>query len=125
MYHVLRFCVRKPIYKERNNTTYRLACDFITIIHAAFLMFGTVTISSHVSPCFHKTLVFQLFVNSLHVLRSEPCHVFWKRIKSTGWLKLNVERREIGWEGVDWICVAQDREQWRAFVSTVMNLRFP
>jgi hypothetical protein len=30
---------------------------------------------------------------------------------------------EIGWDGVDWIELAQDREQWRAFVNTVMNLR--
>jgi hypothetical protein len=33
--------------------------------------------------------------------------------------------REIGWEGVDWIHLAQDRDQWRAFVNTVMNLRVP
>jgi len=31
--------------------------------------------------------------------------------------------REIGWEGVDWMHLAQDREQWRALVSTVMDLR--
>jgi len=29
--------------------------------------------------------------------------------------------REIGWEDVDWIHLAQDAEQWRA----VVNLRFP
>jgi len=30
------------------------------------------------------------------------------------------------WDGVmDWIDVAQDRERWRAFVNTVMNLRIP
>jgi hypothetical protein len=32
---------------------------------------------------------------------------------------------EIGCDGVDWIDVAQDRDQWRALVSTVMNLRVP
>jgi hypothetical protein len=31
---------------------------------------------------------------------------------------------EIGWDGVDWIELAQDRDQWRALVNTVMNLRF-
>jgi hypothetical protein len=31
----------------------------------------------------------------------------------------------IGWGGVDWIDVAQDRDQWRALVSAVMNLRVP
>jgi hypothetical protein len=28
----------------------------------------------------------------------------------------------IGWDGVDWIDVAQDRDQWRAPVNTEMNL---
>jgi hypothetical protein len=32
---------------------------------------------------------------------------------------------EIGWDGVDWIDLAQDREQWKALVNTVMNLRVP
>jgi hypothetical protein len=31
---------------------------------------------------------------------------------------------EIGWDGVDWIYLAQDRDQWRALVNTVMILRF-
>jgi hypothetical protein len=31
--------------------------------------------------------------------------------------------REIGWDGMDWIDMAQDRDQWRALVNTVMNLR--
>jgi hypothetical protein len=31
--------------------------------------------------------------------------------------------REIGWGNVDWIQLAQDRDQWRALVNTVMNLR--
>jgi hypothetical protein len=33
--------------------------------------------------------------------------------------------REIGWEGVDWVDLAQDKDQWRALVHTVMNLRVP
>jgi hypothetical protein len=32
---------------------------------------------------------------------------------------------EIGWVGVDWIDVAQDRGQWRAVVNAVMNLPVP
>jgi hypothetical protein len=32
---------------------------------------------------------------------------------------------EIGWDGVDWIDVAQDRNQCRSLVNTVMNLRVP
>jgi hypothetical protein len=32
---------------------------------------------------------------------------------------------EIGIEGTNWIRLAQDRVQWRAFVNTVMNVRVP
>jgi hypothetical protein len=31
----------------------------------------------------------------------------------------------MGWYGMDWIDVAQDRDQWRALVNTVMNLQVP
>jgi len=33
--------------------------------------------------------------------------------------------REIGWEVVNWIHLAQVRDQWRALLNTVMNLRDP
>jgi hypothetical protein len=33
--------------------------------------------------------------------------------------------RKIGIDGANWIRLAQDRVQWRAFVSTVINIRFP
>jgi hypothetical protein len=33
--------------------------------------------------------------------------------------------REIGWDGMDWIDLSQDRDQWRALVNAVMNLRVP
>jgi hypothetical protein len=36
---------------------------------------------------------------------------------------IKMDLREIGWDGADWIELAQDRDQWRAFVNTVMNLR--
>jgi hypothetical protein len=34
-------------------------------------------------------------------------------------------RREIGWGGMDWTDLAQNRDQWRALVNAVMNLRIP
>jgi hypothetical protein len=33
--------------------------------------------------------------------------------------------REIIWGGMAWIDLAQDRDQWRVLVNTVMNLRVP
>jgi hypothetical protein len=36
-----------------------------------------------------------------------------------------IDLREIGWCGVDWIDLAQDREHCRALVNTVRNLRVP
>jgi hypothetical protein len=38
---------------------------------------------------------------------------------------IKMDLREIGWDGVDWTYMAQDRDQWRALVSTVLNLRVP
>jgi hypothetical protein len=38
---------------------------------------------------------------------------------------IRMDLRETGWESVNWIQLAQDRDQWRAAVNTVMNLRFP
>jgi hypothetical protein len=36
---------------------------------------------------------------------------------------MKVDIREIDWEGVNWIHLAQDRDGWRDLVNTVMNLR--
>jgi hypothetical protein len=36
-----------------------------------------------------------------------------------------MDLREIGGDGVDWIDMAQDRDQWRALVNTVLNLQVP
>jgi hypothetical protein len=38
---------------------------------------------------------------------------------------VRMDLREIGWDGEDWIDLAQDRDQWRALVNTIMNLRVP
>jgi hypothetical protein len=36
---------------------------------------------------------------------------------------IRMNLREIGWSGMDWIDLAQDRDQWKALVNTVMNFR--
>jgi hypothetical protein len=36
-----------------------------------------------------------------------------------------MDLQDVGWEGVDWIDLAQDRDRWLALVNEVMNLRVP
>jgi hypothetical protein len=38
---------------------------------------------------------------------------------------IKMDLREIGWGGMYWIDLVQDRGQWRALVNTVMNLQVP
>jgi hypothetical protein len=38
---------------------------------------------------------------------------------------IKIDLREVGWDDMDWIDLAQDKDQWRAVVNTVMNLTVP
>ena len=38
---------------------------------------------------------------------------------------IKMDLREVGYDGRDWINLAQDRDQWRAYVRAAMNLRVP
>jgi hypothetical protein len=38
---------------------------------------------------------------------------------------ITMDLREIGWDGVDWIDMTQGKDQWRALVNTVLNIRVP
>jgi hypothetical protein len=42
------------------------------------------------------------------------------------WLdNIRLDLVEVGWGGVEWICLVQDRDRWRALVNSVLNLQVP
>jgi hypothetical protein len=42
------------------------------------------------------------------------------------WLNnIKIDLRGIVWDGMDWIDLAQNRDQWRALFNTLMNFRLP
>jgi hypothetical protein len=47
----------------------------------------------------------------------------WRRCKCRWEDNIEVHFREIGLDGMDWIDLAQDKDQWRALVNMVMNFR--
>jgi hypothetical protein len=38
---------------------------------------------------------------------------------------IKLDLREIEWDGVNWIDMAQDRDKWKVLVNTVLNLGVP
>jgi Sec-independent protein translocase protein TatA len=38
---------------------------------------------------------------------------------------IKMDLRKIGCDGMEWVDLAEDRDQWRALVNAVMNLRVP
>jgi hypothetical protein len=38
---------------------------------------------------------------------------------------IEMDLREVGWDDIDWIDLAQNRDQWRALVNMILNLRVP
>jgi hypothetical protein len=62
--------------------------------------------------------------NAYRILAGEPEGNIPLGIPRRWWVDNNkIDLREIGWYGMDWVDLAQDRDQSRALVNTVMNLR--
>ena len=51
----------------------------------------------------------------------EPTWKTWHRWEDN----IKTGLKEVGWGGLDWIALAQDRDRWRALVNAVMNLWVP
>ena len=52
--------------------------------------------------------------------KQPPC------LPSRRWeVNIKMDLQDVGWVGMDWIDLAQDRNTWRALVNAVMNLRVP
>jgi hypothetical protein len=49
----------------------------------------------------------------------------WEDRDVGGWTILKWILDRMGWDGMDWIDLSLNRDQWRALVNTVMNLRAP
>jgi hypothetical protein len=60
-----------------------------------------------------------------NVLKHDICTTLPSSQTFRSYFNKKMDRREIGWDGMDWIVLAQDRDQWRALVNMVMKLRVP
>jgi hypothetical protein len=58
-------------------------------------------------------------------VRLKSCFIFLFLIVIIFINNIKMDLREIGWDGMDWIDLAQDRDQRRALVNAVMNLWVP
>jgi hypothetical protein len=72
-------------------------------------------------------LLFFLFLYCIVLLEELVCFrfvLFESRLIPTMFLILGwvISQKEVGWGGMDWIDMAQDRDRWQAPVNAVMNL---
>jgi hypothetical protein len=103
-------------WRKLHNELHNLYCSpsIIRIIKSRRLRW-----TGHVSCMGEKSNAFMILVGKPERKRTlrRPTHR-WEN-------NINMDFREIGWDCVDWIDLAQDRGQWRALVNTVMNLQVP
>jgi hypothetical protein len=74
----------------------------------------------------HHTVKKKNYSNHTRILVGKPEGKRLLRRPKRRWVgNIKIDLSEIGWDGMDWIDLVQDKYQWRAFVSTVMKLRVP
>ena len=71
----------------------------------------------------HRTVTVTVTVTVTHTTLNQQMHCYY--CLDVIHYNIKMDLQEVGWEGVDWIDLAQDRDRWRALVSAVMNLRVP
>jgi hypothetical protein len=99
-----------PIYNEELNNLYS-SQSIIRIIKSTRMRWA-----GHVARMGEKRNVYRILVGKPE----------GKRPLGRKWVdNIKMDLREIGWDGVDWMDMAQDRDKWRALVNTVLNLRVP
>jgi hypothetical protein len=76
-------------------------------------------VAGNVARLGDKRNTYKILVGTLEGRRplGRPCRRWVDNIK--------IDLGEVGWDGMNWINLAQDRDQWRALLNTVMNLRVP
>jgi hypothetical protein len=73
-----------------------------------------------------KQLYFKGLEGSGYSIYPMFCHLRIPYIAYRRWVdNIKMDLKEIGWDGMDLIDLAQDRDQWRSLVNMVMNLRVP
>jgi hypothetical protein len=75
--------------------------------------------TGHVAQMGEKTSAYRILVRKPEGKRSLG------RPRRRWVVNIKMDLEEIGWDGVDWIDLAQDGDQWRALTNTVMSLRVP
>jgi hypothetical protein len=73
----------------------------------------------HVARVGERSAVYRVWVGKPERKRpfGRPRHRWEDNIK--------MDLQGVGWRGLDWVELAQDRDRWRAVVNAVMNLRVP
>jgi hypothetical protein len=61
--------------------------------------------------------------NAYKILVGKQCKMPVCRYRHRWEDNIKMELKEIRWEGVEWMYLAQDRDQWRGVVNMLMNLR--